>query len=205
MNDNKWTSVDGRLWMDVGGRKGPDGQNRTDGWRRTLDITRTVVKRNGDGLRMEQWNGKANYVSNDATEWSALVSSTTMACRKEGFLLLCVFLFVFFILFFFFFQRCYKGYSLHDYKFKNTQECIAQMLTSKPMYKESKCIWGCITWCRSCIAIKPCVCVCSQDLKVRVKQALELLTPSSFWNFGIQNFIACSLFSVSLLPQLRWC
>jgi len=42
---------------------------------------------------------------------------------------------------------------------------------------------GCITWCRSCIAIKPCVCVCvcacSQYLKLVVKQALELLTPST--------------------------
>jgi hypothetical protein len=42
---------------------------------------------------------------------------------------------------------------------QNTLECIAQMLTSKPMYKESKCMWGCITWCKFCIAIKPCVCV----------------------------------------------
>ncbi len=66
----------------------------------------------------------------------------------------------FFLFFFFFFQSCYKGNSLHDCKLKNTQECTAQMLTSKPMYKESKCMWGCITWCRSCTAIKPCVCVC---------------------------------------------
>jgi len=27
MNDDKRTSVDGRLWMDVSGRKGPDKQN----------------------------------------------------------------------------------------------------------------------------------------------------------------------------------
>jgi hypothetical protein len=68
------------------------------------------------------------------------------------------FFFLFFF-FFFFFQSCYKGNSLHDRKLKNTQECTAQMLTSKPMYKESKCMWGCITWCRSCTAFKPCVCV----------------------------------------------
>jgi hypothetical protein len=67
--------------------------------------------------------------------------------------------FFFLFFFFFFFQSCYKGNSLHDCKLKNTQECTAQMLTSKPMYKESKCMWGCITWCRSCTAIKPCVCV----------------------------------------------
>jgi len=56
------------------------------------------------------------------------------------------------------------------------------MLTSKPMYKKNKCMWGCITWCKSCIAIKHCVCVCacSQDLKLVVKQVLELLAPSSF-------------------------
>jgi hypothetical protein len=58
----------------------------------------------------------------------------------------CFFIILFF--FFFFFKSYYKGYSLHDYKLKNTQECIAQMLTLKPMYKESKCMWGCITWCR---------------------------------------------------------
>ncbi len=74
------------------------------------------------------------------------------------------------------------------------------MLTSKPMYKESKCMWGCITWCRFYTTIKPCVCgvalpgvdfilqsnlvcvrvhACSQDLKLVVKQTLELLAPSS--------------------------
>jgi hypothetical protein len=78
------------------------------------------------------------------------------------------------------------------------------MLTSKPMYKESKCMWGCITWCRSCIAIKPCVCVCmcSQDLKLAVKQALELLAPSSFRSSGTPNFTAWSLISVSIFPHL---
>jgi hypothetical protein len=39
------------------------------------------------------------------------------------------------------------------------------MLTSKPMYKENKCMWGCITWCRSCTAIKLCVCVCGHAPK----------------------------------------
>jgi hypothetical protein len=50
-----------------------------------------------------------------------------------------------------------------------------------------------------------CVCVCSQDLKLVVKQALELLTPSSFRSFEIQNFIACNLFSVSIFPCLCCC
>jgi hypothetical protein len=45
------------------------------------------------------------------------------------------------------------------------QKHIAQMLTSKPMYKESKCMWGCITQCRSSIAIKPCVSVCARAPK----------------------------------------
>ncbi len=90
-----------------------------------------------------------------------------------------------------------------------TQECTAQMLTSKPMYKESKCMWGCITWCKFCISSIPCVCVCvctcSQDLKLAIKQALELLILSSLRSFEIHNFIACSLFSVSLLLHLRCC
>jgi hypothetical protein len=28
------------------------------------------------------------------------------------------------------------------------------------MYKENKCMWGCITWCKSYTIIKPCVCMC---------------------------------------------
>jgi len=45
-----------------------------------------------------------------------------------------------------------------------------------------------------------CVCVraCSQDLKLAVKQALELLTPSSFQSSETQNFIACNLFCRNL-------
>ncbi len=122
--------------------------------------------------------------------------------REFFFLLLHVF---FFFFLFFFFQSCYMGYSLHDYKLKNTHECTAQMLTSKPVYRESKCMWGCITWCISCTVIKPCVCVhaCSQDLKLAVKQALELHAPSSLRSSEIQNFTTCSLFSLSLL--LCWC
>jgi hypothetical protein len=124
--------------------------------------------------------------------------------RNFFFLLLRV---IIIIILFFFFQNCYKGNSLHDFKLKNTQECTTQMLISKPMYKESKCMWGCITWCRSYIAIKPCVCVCtcSQDLKLAVKQALELLAPSSFRRSRTHNFTACSLFLVSLLPHLCCC
>ncbi len=85
------------------------------------------------------------------------------------------------------------------------------MLTSKPMCKESKCKWGCITWCRSCIGIKPCVCVCvcvcasSQDLQLAVKQALELFVPSSLQSSRIQNFIVYSLFSMSLFFRLCCC
>jgi hypothetical protein len=89
------------------------------------------------------------------------MNSVVMACNKEDIYIFFYFMFfIFSILFFFFFQSCYKGYSLHDYKLKNTQECITQMLTSKPMYKENKCMWGCITRCRSCTIIKPCVRVC---------------------------------------------
>ncbi len=68
-------------------------------------------------------------------------------------------------------------------------------------------MWGYITWCRSCTAIKPyvCVCACSQDLKLVVKQALELFAPSSFQNSRTQKFTACSLFLMSLLPHLRCC
>jgi hypothetical protein len=40
---------------------------------------------------------------------------------------------------------------------------------------------GLLTWWRSCSAIKPyvCVCTCFQDQNLVVKQALELLVPSS--------------------------
>jgi hypothetical protein len=74
------------------------------------------------------------------------------------------------------------GYSLHDCKLKN------QMLTSKPMYEENKCMWvtspGVDLVLQSNL-VCVCVCACSQDLKLVVKQALELLTPSSLQSFGI--------------------
>jgi hypothetical protein len=101
-----------------------------------------------------------NCTGNGAAERSMSTSSASMVCRREEFFssfTSCFFIIN--ILFFFFFQSCYMGYSLHDYKLKNTQECTAQMLISKPMYKESKCMWGCITWCRFCTVIKTCVCV----------------------------------------------
>jgi hypothetical protein len=81
-----------------------------------------------------------DYVGGDVAEQFVSTSSVTMVCwRKERnfFFLLCVF-FIIYSLFFLCFQSCCKGYSLHDYKLKNTQEDIAQMLTSKPMYKENK-------------------------------------------------------------------
>ncbi len=40
--------------------------------------------------------------------------------KKEFFFLFRVFLFFFILFFFFLFQSCYKGYSLHDCKLKNT-------------------------------------------------------------------------------------
>jgi len=127
--------------------------------------------------------------------------------RRKNFFFFYFMLFIIIIILIFFFQSYYTSYSLHDYKLKNTQECITQMLTSKPIYKESKCMWGCITRCRSCTIIQPCVCVCacSQDLKLAIKQALELLALSSFQSLKIQNFTVCSLFLVSLLPYLRYC
>ncbi len=110
------------------------------------------------------------------------------ACRREErifFLLFHVLIFFFS----FFFQNYYKG--LHECKFKNTQECIAKMLTSKPMYKENKCIWGCITWCRFCTVIKPCVCVCVLPrLKAGSKTsfgAFRSFLPPKFRNSELHN------------------
>jgi len=55
------------------------------------------------------------------------------------------------------------------------------------------------------VCVCTCVCTCSQNLKLVVKQALELLAPSSPWSSGTQNFIACSLFLVFFLPHLCCC
>ncbi len=110
--------------------------------------------------------------------------------------------------FFFFFLSCYKGQSLRDYNLKNTQECIAQMLTSKTHVQKKQMYVGLhhlvlILYYNQTLCA--CMRACSQDLKLAVKQALELFTPSSFQSFGIQNFRACSLFSMSLLPRLCCC
>jgi len=111
--------------------------------------------------------------------------------KKDFFFLLRVFIIIIIIIFFF--QSYYKGNSLHDYKLKNTQKCTPQMLTSKPMYKERKCMWGCITWCRSCIVIKPCVCVCVYVLprpkvgnKTRFGTAHSFFLPK-FWNLELHS------------------
>ncbi len=61
---------------------------------------------------------------NDAVEQSTFANSATIACK---FILFYFPYFVGFLknifFFFFFVQSYYKGNSLHDYKFKNTQEC----------------------------------------------------------------------------------
>jgi hypothetical protein len=102
-----------------------------------------------------------NNCANDGfIEQYASMSSATVACKRKERNFFFYFMFSkkknFF--FFFFFQSCYKGYSLHGCKLKNTWECTTHMLTLKPMYKESKCTWGCITWCST--TSKPCVCMC---------------------------------------------
>jgi hypothetical protein len=120
------------------------------------------IERNG---RMEQNEMKwtmtvmdcdGNYVA----ERSTSMSCAMMVCKRKERFFFFYFVFLFIFFFFFFFQSYYKGYSLHDCKLKNTQKCIAEILTSKTMCKEIKCIWGYITSCRSCIVIKPFVCVC---------------------------------------------
>jgi hypothetical protein len=60
-----------------------------------------------------------------------------------------------------------------------------------------------ILYCNQTMCV--CVCMCSQDLKLAVKQALELLVPSSFLSSRIQNFTTNSLFLVSIFPCLHCC
>jgi ATP-dependent Zn protease len=98
----------------------------------TLD--RTIQN---EANKMEWTMTTMDCVSNNIREQSASANSAMMTCWKEEFfffLPLCVFFLI--IFFFFFFQSYYKGYSFHDCKLKNTHKCTAQMLTSKPMYKQ---------------------------------------------------------------------
>jgi hypothetical protein len=102
------------------------------------------LERNFNGMELE-WNGikiKMKQMDDDcvgdgAIEQSASTSFVVMACIKEKRCFFpstsCFLKIIFFFFFFFFHQSYYKGYSLHDYKLKNTQECTTQMLTSKPM------------------------------------------------------------------------
>jgi hypothetical protein len=61
------------------------------------------------------------------------------------------------------------------------------------MYKESKCMWGCITWCRSCTAIKPYVHVCVYVLlrpKVGSKTSFgttRSFLPPKLWNLELHS------------------
>jgi len=137
-----WTNVD-KLWMKV-------NRHRIE-IRQMLDEIAMDIKQNYDGRWMElQRNGmKRNgwrlwwMVTDNVIHIRELYNDGMQ--KKEFFFLLRVFKIFILFFFFFFFQSYYKGYSLHDCKLKNRQECIAQMLTSKPMYKESKCMWGCLT------------------------------------------------------------
>jgi hypothetical protein len=83
------------------------------------------------------------------------------------------------------------------------------MLTLKPMYTASKYVglhhMVQILYYNQTLCVRACVCTCSQDLKLVVKQASELLMPSSLQSFKTQNFTTCSLFLMSLLPRLRCC
>jgi hypothetical protein len=192
MVTNEWMLVDERGWTDRIESIKPDEWNWTatngnvDKIVTNDDIDETTtnddideIVTNDNGWRWTTMNG--DYADDGTTEWSTSTSFTTMVCKRE----------FFFFSFFFFFQSYYKGNSLYDYKLKNTHECTTQMLTSKPMYKESTCTWGCITGCRSCIVIKPCVCVYmvlrpKASSKTSFGDARSFL-PSKLWNSKLHS------------------
>jgi hypothetical protein len=82
----------------------------------------TNIGQNKDGC-WTKWQNRMddNYADSNTIKQFVSMSSSMMVCRrKEKFLFFFYFVGFFFILFFFFFQSYYKGYSLHDYKLKNT-------------------------------------------------------------------------------------
>ncbi len=128
-------------------------------------------------------------VGDGAIEQSASTSFVVMACIKEKRCFFpstsCFLKIIFFFFFFFFHQSYYKGYSLHDYKLKNTQECTTQMLTSKPMQKVSVC--GVVSPSADLVLQSNLVCVCVC--------VLPRLKAGSKTNFGVARSF--------LLPKLR--
>jgi hypothetical protein len=88
-----------------------------------LDEIATDVGRNRDKHWMERngWRLRQQRTALQNDPHLRALQQWHVEKKKFFFLLLCIF----FILHFFFFQNCYKGYSLHDYKLKNTQECTA--------------------------------------------------------------------------------
>jgi hypothetical protein len=210
--ERQWTDVDGRKGSNVYGRTLVDERGQTNitkqidnnKGRTKQQRTSNEIKKGYNGIKRTRT--AADYASDCAIERSTSASSVVMACRRKKRIFFSISCFIIIILFFFFFQSCYKGYSLHDYKLKNTKECTAHMLISKPMYKENKCIWGYITWCRSCITIKPCVCVCMFPRpKASSKtsfRAVHSLLPLNLWNSKLHNLC---LFPVSFFPRLCYC
>jgi hypothetical protein len=111
------------------------GQNYDGRWtklQRMSDETTMNVEQNYDKrqTKLQQTSDGTNrqtnddYVDNDVVDRSMSMSFVTMACKRKKrnfFLLFHVFLIFFF---FFFFQSCYKGYSLHDCKFKKPCVCV---------------------------------------------------------------------------------
>jgi len=67
-------------------------------------------------------------VDNDAAKWSASTNFKKWRAeekRENFFSFISCFIIIIIIIIYLFFQSCYKDYSLHDCKLKNTQECTA--------------------------------------------------------------------------------
>jgi hypothetical protein len=69
MNGDERTLVEGHLWTDINGWKGPNGWNRTDVRRRTSDEITTERRQNNNEIMIERqtkWRNKtATALQND--------------------------------------------------------------------------------------------------------------------------------------------
>jgi len=169
-----------RTIMDVG----RNGDRRRTKQRRTLNgmernLNGMELERNGIKIKTKQMDD--NYANDSIIEWSTSASFVAMACRREFFF----FYFLFFLFSFFLFLllellqgllttwlQAQKHIGMH-----NPYANVKTHVQGKQVYVGLHHLVH-ILYCNQTL----CVCVCSQDLKLVVKQTLELLAPSSFRN-----------------------
>jgi len=138
MDVGGWKGLDGRIRTDLLQRtsnetktnvKQNSNERRTKRRWTSNEMAMDIGRNNRTKLTMNQNGGTerititTNYTDGDVIKWSMSVNFATMVCKKKNLkfsFTSYVFFFSLLLLLLLLLLECYKGYSLHDYKLKNT-------------------------------------------------------------------------------------